>query len=555
MNVTRRIVLVGLSGSGKSTVAAQLATTLSWTCIDMDAEIESRFGRTIPDIFRDEGEAAFRVAEREILSNALRRDEVVIATGGGAVVPPETWGEELLGRAGTLVIALEVTPDVALGRLLAQQAAEGSAVERPLLAGNDPLGRLTSLKENRQDVYDRAAISLVADRATPEIVAGEIAGLLPRMLELERPDVCLRTQSAESRIFVQPDSLSQLGALTRARWPKALRAWIVTDERVGPLHGAITQRVLEEADFSVQIRPVPAGEVSKSLSAVSLLLDWLLEGGVERSDVVVALGGGMVGDLAGFVAAICLRGIGLVQVPTTLLATVDSSVGGKTGVNHRTGKNLIGAFYQPPLVVIDPALLQTLPPRELTSGWAEIVKHALIQPSTPGGERADLLTFLERNADRLAALAEPALTYLIRRNVALKAAVVEADERESGIRAYLNFGHTLGHAIEAADYRHLHGEAVALGMRAVSRLGVEHGTFDEGERDRLESLLSRFGLPSRVGVDPERVMELIHSDKKKSAGRLRWVLPVREGGVTIRNDVPEERARKALASLLVDQPS
>jgi 3-dehydroquinate synthase len=275
----------------------------------------------------------------------------------------------------------------------------------------------------------------------------------------------------------------------------------------------------------------------------------VLDGGIERGDVVVALGGGVVGDLAGFAAATVLRGVGLVQVPTTLLATVDSSVGGKTGVNHRTGKNLIGAFYQPPLVVVDPMLLHTLPRRELTSGWAEIVKHAIIQPSTPAGERGDLVSFLERNAARLLDLEEPALSYLISRNVSLKAAVVAADERETGIRAYLNFGHTFGHAIEAADYSLLHGEAVAVGMAAAARLGVTMATLEPGGAARIEAMLERFGLPRSATVDQERVLSLIGSDKKRAAGRQRWILPLTAGGVTIRDDVPESAVRAALASV------
>ena len=229
---------------------------------------------------------------------------------------------------------------------------------------------------------------------------------------------------------------------------------------------------LRESGFSVSTHAVAPGEGSKSLATAGELYDWLLGGGVERGDVIVALGGGVVGDLAGFVAATVLRGIGLVQVPTSLLAAVDSSVGGKTGINHAAGKNLIGAFLQPPLVIVDTALLRTMPARELRSGWAEVVKHAVIQRSTPGGERGDLAEVLARNAARLSQLEEPATSYVVWRNIALKAAVVAADERETGIRAFLNFGHTLGHAIEAADYQLLHGEAVALGMRAASELGV-----------------------------------------------------------------------------------
>jgi len=211
---------------------------------------------------------------------------------------------------------------------------------------------------------------------------------------------------------------------------------------------------------------------------------------------------------------------------------------------------LIGAFHQPSLVVIDPTLLRTVPPRELRSGWAEVVKHAVIQRSTPGGERADLLPFLERNASALRMLQEPATSYAIRRNVALKAAVVAADEQEQGIRAFLNFGHTLGHGIEAADYALLHGEAVALGMRAAARIGRSVGTCDSGWVARIDDALDRFDLPRAAPVEPSRVLEKVRSDKKRAAGRLRWVLPLGGGGVTIRDDVPETVVADALRAVI-----
>jgi 3-dehydroquinate synthetase len=273
----------------------------------------------------------------------------------------------------------------------------------------------------------------------------------------------------------------------------------------------------------------------------------MLLGGIERGDVVVALGGGVVGDLAGFVAATVLRGVGMVQMPTSLLAAVDSSVGGKTGINHAAGKNLIGAFLQPAHVVIDTAALRTLPERELRSGWGEIVKHAIIQRSTPGGERGDLATFLQRNVERLKRLEEPAISYLIWRNVALKAAVVAADEREAGIRAFLNFGHTLGHAIEAADYQHLHGEAIAIGMCAEGELGRLYGTCSAEEKDRIERLVALFDLPNSTSVEAGRVHALMQTDKKRVAGRQRFVLPLDGGGVVIRDDVPEANVEQALA--------
>ncbi len=543
--MTQRIVLIGLSGAGKSTVARLLAARLGWTVSDTDAEIAGRFGQTIAEIFRDHGEAAFRSVERELLAGALRQDGIVVATGGGAVVGEDIWGPDGLGHPETLVVALEVSPAVALDRLREQQAADGAASERPLLAVSDPLQRLEHLKSSRQANYDRAAITLIVDAASPDTIAAEIAALLDQGSD-RAPDVTLMATSGMSAIHISPGVSIRLGSLARARWPRSRRAWLISDDRVGPLHGDATDAALTAAGFTVTTTYVPGGEGSKSLATTGELLDWLLRGGVERSDVVVALGGGVVGDLAGFVAATCLRGLPLIQVPTSLLAMVDSSVGGKTGINHATGKNLIGAFYQPPLVVIDPNLLSTMPPRELASGWGEIVKHSVIQPSTPNGERGDLLRFLERNAARLLRLDPAAITYAIRRNVALKAAVVEADEREAGMRAFLNFGHTLGHAIEAAGYQHLHGEAIAIGMRAAAAIGVAMGTCDAATGERLAALSERFGLPTHTTDDPARVMELIQSDKKKTAGNLRWVLPLRDGGVTMRADVPLDVVRSAL---------
>ena len=295
---------------------------------------------------------------------------------------------------------------------------------------------------------------------TESDVVEQIASIV---LESTEPEVMLNAPGGQSRIFVRPGIVDQAGGHIAAQWPKARQAFVVTDANVGPLHGERVRRSLESAGLAVQTITVPGGEGSKSWDSAGSVIGTMLEGGIQRNDVVVALGGGVIGDLAGFAAAVVLRGVGIVQIPTSLLAMVDSSVGGKTGVNHPTGKNMIGAFYQPPLVLADPELLRTLPKRELTQGWAEVVKHAVIQPSTPDRYRSDLFAFLQRNRANLAELREPALTYAIRRNIALKASVVEADEREANLRAVLNYGHTIGHAIEAAEYRYLHGEAISVG--------------------------------------------------------------------------------------------
>jgi shikimate kinase/3-dehydroquinate synthase len=549
-----RIVLIGFSGTGKSSVASHLAGRLGWSAADSDAEIERQWGVTIPAIFRDHGESAFRSSERTIMRQLLARDRVVIATGGGAAVDPEVWNGEMLGGAGTLVLALDVSPETILARLQRQASEEGAEVERPLLAGTDPLARIRELKSARQSVYDRAHLTLSSELVSVDELTVEIAGI-SRMCGGESLNVRLDAASGASDIRVGPDIVAGIGERVRTRWPNARRAWIVTDANVGPLHATTVESRLRASGLMVSTHAVAPGEGSKSLLTAGELYDWLLGSGVERGDVIVALGGGVVGDLAGFVAATVLRGVGLVQVPTSLLAAVDSSVGGKTGINHAAGKNLIGAFLQPPLVIVDTALLRTMPAREGRSGWAEVVKHAVIQRSTPGGERGDLAPVLDRNVERLLRLDEPATAYVVWRNIGLKAAVVAADERETGIRAFLNFGHTLGHAIEAADYQLLHGEAVALGMRAASELGVLCGTCGRSEANRIGGLINRFQLPSSAALQEEQVIARLGSDKKRVAGRQRYVLPVDGGGVVIRDDLTEDAVRTALVTVNASRSS
>lgn len=548
MTAVARIVLTGFSGTGKSTVAGLLAQRLDWRSVDMDEEIERQAGASIPAIFREHGEAEFRRRERDALRAAVAQDGVVVATGGGASASEAAWTEDLLRAPGTLVVTLDADPETIVARLRAQQAAQGEAAERPMLAGEDPVARIRALKAQRQAFYDRADLTLVVDGVMPEQVADEIAQVVA--LQGGTPlQIRLTADSADSLIRIRSGALDDAGLWMRERWPKARRAWIVTDANVAPHHLSRAAAVLERADFAVSSHVVAAGEGSKSQATSADLYDWLLGGGIERGDVLVALGGGVVGDLAGYVAATVLRGVGLVQVPTTLLSAVDSSVGGKTGINHPAGKNLIGAFLQPPLVIIDPDLLRTAPRRELRAGWGEIIKHAFIQRSTPGGERNDLLTFLERNAVNLLALAEPGISYAIWRNVSLKAAVVQEDEREAGIRAYLNFGHTLGHAIEAADYHLLHGEAIAVGMCAAAALGAGVGTCGQDVGERVRALLRVAELPEETTVDEERVLTLLLSDKKRVAGKQRYILPLSGGGVVMRDDVPEDAVLAALRSV------
>ncbi|WP_254151061.1 3-dehydroquinate synthase [Candidatus Chloroploca mongolica] len=335
--------------------------------------------------------------------------------------------------------------------------------------------------------------------------------------------------------------------------------WLVSDEAVAQPYAMPLVAMLRAAGFTVNFTTVPSGEASKSSAQLGLLYDWLIGGGVERRDAILALGGGVIGDLAGFAAASVLRGIAVIQLPTTLLAMVDAAVGGKTGINHPLGKNLIGAFHQPQLVLADTATLATLAPRELRAGWAEVIKHGVISD-------AGLFAELEAlAAERGWSLAAPGgcwtpddddltmrLTAIIRRAVAVKVGVVSRDEREQGERITLNYGHTIGHAVEALiGYGTLlHGEAVALGMHAAARIALAMNLCSADLVHHQQHVLGAYGLATTMPpeLDPSAILALTLRDKKVQARRVRWVLPTAIGHVVIRDDVPEALVRDVLVS-------
>ncbi len=338
--------------------------------------------------------------------------------------------------------------------------------------------------------------------------------------------------------------LAQLGSVVKAVAP-APNCGVVTDSNVAPHYLAAAKTSLEAAGYRVISHVMPAGEQHKTLATVSAVLDAFLNARIERSTPIVALGGGVVGDLGGFVAATLLRGVPFIQVPTSLLAAVDASVGGKVGVDHATGKNLIGAFHQPKLVMTDIATFSTLPPREIRAGLAECIKHGVIRD-------AGLFGFIEQQLVGILKNDAGAMAELVARNVAIKAAVVAEDPFERGVRALLNFGHTFGHAIETVmGYSGiLHGEAVALGMVAAGRMACRLGRFQQTELDRLIALITAAGLPTQwPGLDIEKVFAAMFSDKKVRGGKLRFILPSRIGHAEIVDGVPEEAIREAIATL------
>jgi 3-dehydroquinate synthase len=343
-------------------------------------------------------------------------------------------------------------------------------------------------------------------------------------------------------IVVTTDAFSGLGPFARQR-SRGTSAMVVTDENVEVLaKRALVE--LQAAGFRTLLRVQPSGEAQKSLAVASELYDWLADNQADRQTLIVAVGGGVIGDLAGFVAATYARGLPLLMVPTTLLAMVDSSVGGKVGVNHPRAKNLIGSFHQPAGVWIDITALNTLPDREFRSGLAEVVKYGVILD-------AELFAYLEANSDVILQRQPEVITHIVSRCCRLKAEVVEQDEREeTGLRAILNYGHTFAHAFETVSgYGHwLHGEAVAAGMICTSQLAERRGLIPHELTERQERLLSRFGLPTVPERWPvEELLAVMRSDKKSLSGQLRFVLPRRLGQVALIENVPEEDVRKVLS--------
>ena len=577
----QRIVLIGFMASGKSAVAAALADRLGWRAIDTDDLIEFDSGRNIPDLFAGEGEPAFRARERVAVSQAAAESQVVVATGGGVWLDADN--RAALCHEG-FIVGLEARLDTILARHAATEMGRPDA--RPLLAGGDPIVRIQQLKAQRQPFYALVDATVHTDETPVDAVVDEILDALRRdgrrviasqarrHAFADGPGVELATSvdygPGVAATVATPGGSYPIycdwGLLDRM--PEILdrvgvsgRIFIVTDETVDDLYAQPIALALEEAGRDVVVMPVAGGERNKNLAALEgLYADFATER-AERRDAVIAVGGGVVTDLAGTVAATYLRGMALVHVPTTLLGMVDAAIGGKVAVDLPQGKNLVGAFYQPRAVVADIATLATLPPRELRAGYGEVIKHAFIRD-------AAMLDELERDAELLLNLNGPPTGHgegdreravsLIGRNIAIKAAIVSADERESDLRMVLNYGHTIGHALEAVTGYGalLHGEAVALGMMGAVRIGQAAGLLDAALVQRHEAILQRFGLPTSVdpafGVELEAVLEAMQSDKKVSAGAVRWILLEGVGSPALRDDIPPEAGRAAVQSLLVN---
>ena len=346
------------------------------------------------------------------------------------------------------------------------------------------------------------------------------------------------------QIAIAPDSLKQLGSQMK-QLKIGNKVLVISNPEIFGHYGEVCLNSLQAAGFDTYSHLIPAGEEHKNIESIQQIYDTAQANHLERSSTFVALGGGVIGDMTGFSAATWLRGLNFVQVPTTLLAIVDASVGGKTGVNHPQGKNLIGAFYQPKLVAIDPNLLKTLPPKEFRAGIAEVIKYGVIWDE-------DLFTKLEHHGDldTLDRVGDELLETLITRSCQAKAEVVSQDEKESGLRAILNYGHTIGHAVESLTHykQFVHGEAVAIGMVAAGKIALEMGLWTEAQAQRQDALIAKAGLPTDIPgeIAIDDILETIKSDKKVRAGKVRFILPTAIGKVTITDRVTPEIIIKAL---------
>ncbi len=549
------IFLVGLMGAGKTTVGKALAKRLNKRFVDSDHEIEARTGATIPLIFEIEGEASFRRREAEVIRDLTAQDDIVLATGGGAVLNPDS--RALLKQRGT-VIYLRAS----VGNLLQRTSHDRN---RPLLQKGDPRKTLEELTRVRDPLYNEVA-DFIIDTGRPNVqfLMQSILSQLDQGARKQAADISAQqTSGPASSVMTLPPSTSQvlhvdLGersypitighsllddpAIVAAKIPGS-RVAVVTNTVVAPLYLEQLCFTLAAAGKKVTQIILPDGEEEKNWENLMKVFDVLLAEKCDRKTTLVALGGGVIGDMTGFAAAAYMRGVPFVQIPTTLLSQVDSSVGGKTGINHPLGKNMIGAFYQPQAVIADTLTLNTLPDRELSAGLSEVIKYGAIID-------VPFFDWIEQNVDKLVARDVAALTYAIRRSCEIKADVVRQDEREGGLRAILNFGHTFGHAIEAGmGYGvWLHGEAVGCGMVMAADLSCRLGFIDEVTRSRIAAVVKAAGLPTKApDLGEARWLELMEVDKKNEGGQIKFIL-LKPLGTSVIMPVPQDKLLETLAA-------
>ncbi|MCH7504320.1 3-dehydroquinate synthase [PVC group bacterium] len=522
----KNIILVGFMGSGKTLVGQELTRKTGMKFVDLDTEIEHHEGCPISEIFDQKGELYFRDVESMLAKKYSRKRNQVISTGGGVVKSEQNMKH--LQKNGVLFFLDSSVDEI--------WENTRSTAHRPLLKVPNPKERIRQLLEERIPQYRKSDFIVKTKNRDAPTIAKEIMSIYKKRKELSRLNVCLEEHNSYD--IVIGNDIRDLLACEIRKVFQGTSIHIITNTTVNKLYGSPIEIHLKEYGFDVHRIVIPDGERYKTQKTLGNIYDKFIENRLHRDGLVLTLGGGVVGDIGGYAAATYMRGISYIHIPTTLLADVDSSVGGKVGINHPKGKNMIGAFFQPKLVFIDTAFLKSLNKMELRAGLAEVIKYGIIHD-------ARLFKYLQKNRKKIINLNHEAVNFIVKKSCEIKTAVVEKDEKEEGLRAILNFGHTFGHAIEAVTrYKTFrHGEAIAIGMNMAAALSVREGYMKREEMLKITKLIRDYKLPIKVDqkkASPENIFKAMKKDKKVFTNRLRFILAQKIGKVFISNDIAEE---------------
>tara|TARA_B100001142_G_scaffold112640_1_gene114566 strand:+ start:514 stop:2154 length:1641 start_codon:yes stop_codon:yes gene_type:complete len=533
------LYIIGFSGTGKSVASKLAAEALGWKLFDMDQIIEEEIGKPISQIFEQNGEEWFRDKESELLLKLSKENNCIISTGGG--LPVRCSNFDIMNNSG-YVLTLDASINIIVKRLK-NKSSEGENEKslRPKLIQSS-LSEITQFKSERSDIYAKSDFTINTNKLSVEEVANNIVYQAEKYvdqlnsLHFEQFDsFCTNVLSKNNQygVFVGLDIYKYLPEVMNKIINKQ-KVYLLSDDGSKPYMRKI-QQVFELAGKSTTTFVIPQGETSKSLSISSKIYEWLSYEHADRGDVLIGVGGGVVGDITGFVASTYMRGIKFVLVPTTLLSMSDSSIGGKTAVDVNKIKNLVGSFYNPSLVYSDLISLKTLPERQINSGWAELIKHGFIKDRDLLDQMIQIQDYKKINDN---------VSSIIKKSIQIKGEIVTVDENEKyGSRIMLNYGHTLGHAIESSTNleQYTHGEAVSIGMSFAAKLSNHLNMLSDDDLKLHNDILKKFDLPvSPDNIDWEKCFELIKNDKKVKNGKINWILLESLGKAVVRDNIEKD---------------
>lgn len=520
--MSNNIVLIGFMGTGKDSVGRKIAEKTGMIFFSTDKYIEFKEKKTIKKIFKELGEGYFRKLERKAILENIDLKNTVWATGGGIVINDKN--RRLLSKIGH-VIHLDTKLEALEDRLKGD-------MKRPLIKNKENIRKIFNRRIN---LYQFAELKIDTSNKSPGEIADEIIKKLritKKSKDCPTDSILLKTEHKQYPVHIGCHSIVRNAKIRKYLNSNSKRAVVITNTLVGALYLKPLENELKNSGIEPIIFIVPDGETHKNIKTSIKIYDFLLKKKIDRKEPLIALGGGVIGDISGFVASTYKRGIPFVQIPTTLLSQVDSSIGGKTGINHNLGKNMIGTFYQPDLVLIDVGVLLSLPEKEYKNGLAEVIKYGIIKDQS-------LFSLLIKKKNEILARNIKILSKVVSRCVRIKKEFVEKDEQErKGKREVLNFGHTIGHVIETlTKYSHFrHGEAVSIGMIEESRIAVKNGLLENKDFENIVNLISSYGLPISMPDDIplDDIKNLIRQDKKASNGRIRLPIPTGIGRVHLK---------------------